>query len=220
MLLAELVWLFRIKTDLLLLEILGNILDMAGTVWKKSQEMVCRFSIRERIIFLLTVTVAMLAGWYHFVWMPFFLSLAHVENRLASMVRNHQATKDVADLDHEWLQRVGQLVPAEAMTTMADLLMDSKSGLRLVGMQVKPAHLLLHCEQGLGHYGSGSLFRHDLELSLEGDYPSILNYVYAIESTPWIIKTDTFEVKVVNPPQATVLLQLHFFGLSRSLFAD
>lgn len=143
-----------------------------------------------------------------------------MEKRLARLARNHQAAQNVGSLDQVRVPLVGSWVPPGEMNKMVDLLMNTQGRLRLVDLEAKPAHLLLHCEAGLGHDGPGSLFRHDLEFLLEGNYPNILNYLYAVENTPWKIKMDYFKLKVAHPPQASVRLRVHFNSLSRSLFAD
>ena len=192
---------------------------MAYNLWKKSQKGFDGLSRRERILSWATLTVIWIVGWYHFVWMPFSLRLTGVEHQLLRLLQHPVAVQGVTDSGHI-SARLGQLVPPEGMVDLVDRLMDVKGGLVLLGLEAQPAHLLLHCERGLGHYGSGSVFRYDLKLSLEGDYPSILNYFHRIGSAPWKIQTDYVEFKVTTSSQAIVLLHLHFLSLSHSLLAQ
>ena len=191
---------------------------MAGTMWKQSQYKFDMLSKRERFLFLLTLCVAIIAGWYHYVLLPFTLSMVQMENRLTSLHKHQSPAVNRDELERIGWQELEKVVPVEKMAGLVTLLMPSDGEVEMLVLKAKPAIKQQYCEQGLNQYGSKPIFRHDIKLSLVGDYPGILNYVYKLENLSWRVNSDTFELKVVSSAQSTIQWHLHIFSFSRSFF--
>ncbi|MEO5340342.1 MAG: hypothetical protein H7837_07480 [Magnetococcus sp. MYC-9] len=179
-----------------------------------------RLTLRERLLLLLTVAASLLAGWHRLVWLPFALQWSGVESRLAEQTRNQERAATEQQPLPPWLERARQWVPPGEVEGVLDRLTRTRSGLRMVGMELRPPRPLLSCEQGLSAEGAATLFRHELTLTLEGGYPAFLTYLHRLEELPWKIHVDHLNYQVGHSSQATLQLQLHFFSLRRSLFVD
>lgn len=178
-----------------------------------------RLTKRERLLLVLTLMAATLAGWYQVVWLPFSQALSVVESHLAHGAEGRRASVvDPALLP--WRLRAKEWVPPEAVPELLDRLtqVETRGALRLVGMAVQPARLLFSCEKMVTSEGASTLFRHELTLTLEGNYPALLTYLYQLEEMPWKIHLDHLDDTVSPSSQSTFSLGFHFFSVTSSLF--
>ncbi len=175
---------------------------------------------RERVLLFLVVIAATLAGWYRLVWLPFAQERARMEKGLADTA-HHRADRPTDDQpEAPWLHLASQWVPAGESAGLLARLTQTTGGLRLIGLAVQPPNRLLSCAKGLNHDDPGTLFRQELTLTWEGEYPALLTYMHRLEATPWPVQVDHLDYTVHPPTPATLLLKLHFFTLSRSPFVD
>ncbi|MBF0402047.1 MAG: hypothetical protein HQL90_14945 [Magnetococcales bacterium] len=177
-------------------------------------------SNRERLLLLLTLVTASLAGWYQYSWIPFSQGMSEMEPH--STAGKVTEAVEAAPSPLPWREHARGWVPPAGVTVLLDHLTPpaSSSGLRLAGMQVEPPRLLFSCTKGLGPNGAAALFRHELTLTLEGEFPALLSYLYRLEQMPWTLYLDHLHNSTSQPPTSTLLLEMHFFSTSPSLFVE
>lgn len=132
----------------------------------------------------------------------------------------------------QWRARVGQtetalrefggaLVGAAEMVPVLDRLLAQAGGLRLRSMQS-----LGRSEVGAAAAGAaaappdsktaGTLYRHGVELNVEGSYADVLAYVQAIEAMPQRVLWGGLQLKVEQHPKVVLTLRLYTLSPDRS----
>ena len=61
--------------------------------------------------------------------------------------------------------------------------------------------------------GGKQLFQQNINLQLTGNFFSTLNYLEALEKSPWHFFNDEFDYQVDNYPNAKILLKLHTLNI-------
>ena len=176
-----------------------------------------RLSKRERFLFWLTILVIIIASWYQLFWLPFSLSWKSVEHRLSLLGLNQPRLLTEAVQESEEDMAWERWISVMDMEVFVDRWTNTKKGVRLLNFEVEPATLVLHCQEGLGKMGSGSLLRHDFKLVGEGDFISILSYLHTIYTPSMGIQIDRFIYKTTQFPRATMTVHGHFIRLSPTL---
>lgn len=146
--------------------------------------------------------------------------------RRAGESRNveQQLRRDVA----LWRERVGQsdeklravgatLVSAPEMVPMLDRLLAQVGGLRLRSMRSLGRTDVVAGPSPVASApadasGTGTLYRHGVELTVEGNYADVLAYLRAIESMPQRVLGGGLQLKVERHP--TVVMTLRLYTLS------
>lgn len=114
----------------------------------------------------------------------------------------------------------GSLVGAAEMVPVLDRLLAQTGGLRLRSMQS-----LGHSEVGAPATSpatppdaktAGTLYRHGVELNVEGTYADVLAYVQAIEAMPQRVLWGGMQLKVEQHPKVVLTLRLYTLSQDRS----
>ena len=179
-----------------------------------------KLSIRERIEFLITLTIVLGAGCYQVVWIPLSQTMSQLEHRLRVPINNRSMVKQFKGLDHLLKQQAERLLSPEKMESLVHTLTTQENGLSLIHLQSQPANLLMSCGSEVEGYGLGTLFRHDIKIELKGDYPTILNHLHTLQRQTKSIYVDYFSYKTTQHPQALLTLHLHTLSLNQSLFSE
>lgn len=105
------------------------------------------------------------------------------------------------------------LVSAHQMVPMLDRLLGQTGGLRLRSMQS-----LGRTEVGAAAApnAAGALYRHGVEVAVEGGYADVLAYVRAIETMPQHVLWGGMQLKVEEHPKVVVTLRLYTLSPDRN----
>ena len=129
-----------------------------------------------------------------------------------------QARTRVEQADAELRSFGGSLVAAAEMVPVLDRLLAQTGGLRLRSVQS-----LGRSEVGAAAPSSaastpaaGALYRHGVELTVEGSYADLLAYVRAIEAMPQRVLWAGMQLKVEQHPKVLLSLRLYTLSLDRS----
>lgn len=116
-------------------------------------------------------------------------------------------------------RNTGELVSPEKMRAVLEDLLRSQQGLRLLGLESfsEPVKLApVEAAPATGTAGAVpveavALYRHGVRLKLEGSYFDLLQYLQAIQGTPWKLNWDSLDYKVgeAGPGRAQISLQLY-----------
>lgn len=174
-----------------------------------------RLASRERLLLLLTLMAILLAGWYQWVWIPFAQALQAVESRLSDTGRRLE-NLPAGQPEAPWRVQAGQWVPSGEGAALLAHLTHPGPGVRLSGLELRPSRLLFSCGHAPDRPGPDTLFRHDLLLTLEGGYPSLLGTLHRLEKRPWTLYLDHLDYQS-GPAHATLLVHLHFLSTGPTL---
>jgi MSHA biogenesis protein MshJ len=150
---------------------------------------------------------------------------------LSAMLRNKALQQRIEALNHELeLLAQGYVSPAK-MTEMLRAMLESQRGLRLVSlMNLPPKSLAQPAPTGAGAGSSAAQdapvapaesindsgpFLHPVEIVVEGDYLSMLNYLHELEKLPYQLHWDRVEVDVRDFPNNRVRIVVGALSLSR-----
>ena len=143
--------------------------------------------------------------------------------------RGHETRSAEQQLNHEvaqWRERVAQgdgalrafgstLVGAHQMVPMLDRLLAQVGGVRVRSMQSLPRTEVGAAAPSPGAKVSadikaaGALYRHGVELCVEGGYAEVLDYVRAIEAMPQRVLWGGMQLKVEQHPKVVLTLRLY-----------
>lgn len=195
-------------------------------------ERIDALSQRERLILFGLTGVILVGGWVQLVQMPVEKNkVALVKQQQEITKRMENANTLLADIMaraqpdtkkkqeggkleqqlQELQQRLEQatrdLVPPEQMgETLKTLLLDQNS-LQLVKLETKPVEVLLN-------FNSGVIYRHTLEMTIKGDFFSVLSYLRQLENAPMRLFWQSIDYKVREHPQAQVTIKVFTLSFS------
>jgi MSHA biogenesis protein MshJ len=110
------------------------------------------------------------------------------------------------------------------MTELVRGLLASQQGLRLVSLRNLPAESLSRPAGATSAAGDAAAtdrgpFLHPVEVVVEGDYPSIVNYLHELEKLPWRIHWQRLELLAGDYPSNRVRIVIGALSLSRDWMA-
>ncbi|GGX45001.1 hypothetical protein [Saccharospirillum salsuginis] len=190
-----------------------------------------RFQPRERLLILITLMLVLGFAAYGAVWVTgltqhdrlrdrietlrneftanqnALLSLQEAQNnpRARSLSERNEALREELSTLEDRINRVTDvLIPPNRMANLLrELLVDND--LTLVRLGVQPASEI---QTGDGDSGV-VLYRHRLELDLQGSFPALIGYLEAIEDKPWQLFWDEISIETDNYPQLRIRLRVH-----------
>jgi MSHA biogenesis protein MshJ len=127
-----------------------------------------------------------------------------------------QARERIAQGDAALRAFGATLVGAAEMVPMLDRLLAQSSGVRLRSMQTLPRSEVGAATPAAAANTTGGLYRHGVELSVEGGYADVLAYVRAIESMPQHVLWGGLQLKVEQHPKVVVTLRLYTLSPDRN----
>jgi len=205
-------------------------------------ERVDALTLRERVIIFGAGVTLVFIAWQTLVMDPLAGRARLAEQRLAQVrdqtnvidqvgaasaddptvkasLRNHALAERLAALNGE-LGSISQgYVAPERMTELLRALLAEQHGLRLVSLANLPVESL---SQPDGAKGDAPLadddrgpFLHPVEIVVEGDYASVVDYLRAVEKLPWRIHWRKLELTAGEYPVNRVRLVIGALSLSR-----
>jgi MSHA biogenesis protein MshJ len=119
----------------------------------------------------------------------------------------------------QFIQRIDQetstLVSPEKMKALLQDLLRTQAKLKLVSLESSSAPLALPGDEAAGEKDAKAppvvMYRHGLQLTLEGGYFELLTYLSSIESSGWRLHWDSldYEVGEAGAGRARIILELH-----------
>lgn len=186
---------------------------------------------REQWMLVATLLVALLGGWYAFLYIPvmrerasYQQQLIAIETQLATQQQTAIQLQNRYGLDpdvskknqlvalkaeYQRLQKQIQLLnkkfvpPALMAKALNDLLKQNKQ-LTLIKLETLPVK-----QQQL-------MYQHGLVLQFSGSYLATLDYLKSLEEMPWNFIWDGIDYQVTNYPVAEITLRVHTLSLERS----
>jgi MSHA biogenesis protein MshJ len=147
--------------------------------------------------------------------------------RLASL--NQQANRLRASL----ADAQKGLVPPEKMAALLEDILRRDGRLRLLSLKTLPVTGLLGVADGKNEAGNatnaaasaasdsksvhpaGDIYKHGVELTVQGSYLDMMQYMTELEGMPWQVFWGKAELSVVEYPQATLTLTLFTLSLDK-----
>ncbi len=118
--------------------------------------------------------------------------------------QNRALQDQLQELDNRISRVTDVLIPPDRMVTLLRELLN-ENGLTLQRLDVKPAARVQSSEGDPGVI----LYRHRLELDLQGNYTALMQYLDAIEAKPWQLFWDEISIETKNYPQLNIRLRVH-----------
>lgn len=198
-------------------------------VYKANADKFNALSIRERILFGLTILVVLLLSWWHFFAAPMIeqvetlkmgnKQLGNEVNAAQQSVNTIKARLDVgvhkdkeeqlARLKQELMKveeqlqlKASELVDPEEMFQLMTRLIYKESKLKLLSLKrrgVKPA---IEAEEGQD--SSEGIYRHVLEVKFSGKFEDIFAYMTSLESLDWKLVWEEIEISSDEYPTVNV----------------
>lgn len=116
---------------------------------------------------------------------------------------------EIALIDEALREQAMELLDAGEMKQVLREIIAGVTRLRLVSLHSLPVEALLLAESD----GVPTLFRHGLNLELEGDYLALLEALKLLEAAPWRLYWSAVEVAVQEDGRRRFRLQLHTLSL-------
>ena len=121
---------------------------------------------------------------------------------------------------HHWLdQQIASItdgmISAETMPYVLGELLSEQTGLKVQSIKSKPAQKLIVADEH--QENSPTVYRHDIEMRLQGSYGQMLSYLLAIEDLPTKLLWDDLEYRVDQYPKGSLSLRVHTLSTQEDL---
>lgn len=123
-------------------------------------------------------------------------------------MRHQQLDADIAKITD------GMIAP-ELMPSLLGELLSERSGLRVHSIKSSPARQLLSADKD--NRSAPAIYRHDLELRLEGSFEQVQRYLQSIEALPQTLVWDELTFSVERYPRGELLLAVHTLSAREEL---
>lgn len=117
-------------------------------------------------------------------------------------------------LDEALAERTANIVAPREMARVLEAVLVKQAGLTLIEMRSLPAQPLFPAPETDEAPAEGNVYRHGLELHLEGGYVDVLTYLQALEALPWTFFWDSIELESVKYPRNRVKIVVYTLSLS------
>jgi MSHA biogenesis protein MshJ len=106
--------------------------------------------------------------------------------------------------------------PDPAEKTDSDKAAAEKAAQKLVDSAIKPEHTLAQAKDGgpLDSHGN-VVYKHGVEIVVEGDYLDLLSYMKALEAMPWQLFWGKAKLTVDDTPKRSLTLTLYTLSLEK-----
>ena len=120
------------------------------------------------------------------------------------------------------------LVSADRMVQLLQELLGQNSKLKLVGIKTLPVTSLLeekpnttetktaNADKKASPLSALGLYRHGVEISVEGSYPELLAYMAALERMPWRVHWSSASLATQDYPTTRLTLTLFTLSLDKT----
>jgi MSHA biogenesis protein MshJ len=212
-----------------------------GETLKRLAERVDRLSLRERGLLFGGAIVLIYIAWQTLLMDPLSARVASAEQRLANAERSAEAaalagtaadndpavqaaTREralrarLAELDAELADVSTGYVPPERMNELLRELLQRQRGLRLVSLRNLPVVSLSRPEKPDAAAAADERtgpYLHPVEVVIEGDYASVVDYLRQLEELPWRLHWRQLDLHSSEHPVNRIRIEIGTLGLSR-----
>lgn len=183
--------------------------------WQGWAQQIAALSLRERILILLTGVVLLGAmgiyGWLDDADTRLGQDLQIPLRRsqgLPILVQPGVETT-LRQMDAELLAQTVDLIPAHEMPAVLEALLSRSANLHMLALTSLKPEPLMAGEQKV------NLFRHGIQLQLEGGYFDVYQYLKALEALPRHFYWKGFDYRVVEHPKAAVAMEIYTLSTSK-----
>lgn len=147
----------------------------------------------------------------------------------ALRARLQQLQQDLASADTTLLDFQSGLVPPQQMSSMLEDILLRNRALRLVSLKTLPTqNLAAAVEEAVAQTAENQaasaqpaapqagVFRHGVEITVQGSYADLLRYLAAMESSPYRMFWGKADLKADTYPRATLTLTLYTLSLDKA----
>ncbi|MGE5491718.1 MAG: hypothetical protein ACM31P_10590 [Actinomycetota bacterium] len=164
------------------------------------------------------------------------MTMGDLSSQLAALQAQSQVDPDAArkaelaalqqqlgTVDERLKKLQDSLVPPAEMNGLLERLLSRHSGLRLISLKTLPPESILGAKAGAeGKPLSGqdfNVYRHGVELQLEGSYPEMLSYLNQLEKSDKKILWGSLNFSVVEHPRSRMTITVHTLGADKAWLA-
>lgn len=193
-----------------------------------------QLSVRERAIIVGALSVLLLGLFDQFLLRPLMMEREQIEKDKATLLDSMQeSNRRIDELQHAIntnpnivLQRSidelheyhteldqgiaaitdGMIDPVQMPFVLGELLSE-RNGLKVHSVKSKAAQRLMVADENQKE--SAAIYRHDLELTLEGSFFQVRDYLTAVEALPSKLLWDDLEYTVETYPKGSLNLRVH-----------
>ncbi len=213
--------------------------------FKQYADKINALSLRERAIITLSVLIAMVFLWWNFYLDPvqkqtdsvkqgnellaneiesLQVAMQSIQQRIQQGVNKSEAEKlellkaELDQINEVLEQKTLALIEPDEMFELMQELIFSESKLKLTELkrqQVKPLFEAQETDEG-----QPKIYRHSIQMSFEGKYQDVLNYVISLENLEWKLLWDRITLKTTEYPMMRVDIEIstlsdnqHWVGL-------
>ncbi|WP_371376616.1 hypothetical protein [Thalassotalea aquiviva] len=123
-----------------------------------------------------------------------------------------QQQRQLDKLDYQLLALTTDLMSPKNMRKALVQILALKPGVKLLSLNALPVEQLTVEQLAPVDATSPILYRHSLDITLEGRYFQLRDYLEMVEGLPWRLQWQNFEYQVIAYPKAK--LQLRLYSLS------
>lgn len=132
--------------------------------------------------------------------------------------------KQLEDLSGRLRTLESSLVPPERMPDLLEEMIGKRSGLRLLSLKTLPVAPFVEKEKEKGGAGdaaakvekTGGLFKHGVEISLEGSYQELSAYLERLEKSPMKLLWSRVALSAETHPRLVLTLTVYSLSLDRA----
>jgi MSHA biogenesis protein MshJ len=193
------------------------------------------FSVRERILVLLTALVLIVALWHTLLMQPLQLQATQTRAELTELEQRITAANQ--NLEEQILQLAGggneqrtridslrrrideinatlgnhaaELIDPSEMAQVLEGVLKEQSRLTLVRIRNTTPDSLAADENP----DAVTFYRHGLEIEVEGSYAACVEYLNAIEALPWRLYWQVLELDVIDYPRNRIRIEVGTLSL-------
>lgn len=201
-------------------------------------------TLRERGFVLIAIIAVLFLLWDTFMMQPLYREQDVTEQKIAekrqSIERLAQTLQEVTQrsgnnpndrlrLEQEELQRqiqrlderlgaeAANIISPRRMATVLQEVLRRQKTLRLIAVRSLPAEAVLDPGSAGTARLPGNIYRHGLEIEVEGKYLDLLSYLHEIESLPHAFVWDQLEIATEQYPRNRIRFRVYTLSLSEGL---
>lgn len=123
------------------------------------------------------------------------------------------AEQKIAALNAQLAQRVGQVIPPSEMARVLESMLQRQGRLELIRVESLPPEALFQDAETADADMPGAVYRHGLELEVEGRYLDVLAYLRELEALDWKFFWEAVELDSEDYPASRVRIRIYSLNL-------
>lgn len=215
--------------------------------WSQWREKVDALQQRERALVLLTILAVIYMLWDFVIFNPVAVANSKVDNTVQTIEKNifsmeqeerailsaldadpdqdikqqiEEASQRLVELDQSLEELSLGLVPVEMLADiLRDVLAETKT-LELQALRTLPVEAMSVFDEGEGVHPEENtgVYKHQVQLTLKGNYRELLAYLKALEKMDWRFYWGELRYEEDTYPDAVISLQVYTLSTDEGLF--